>query len=240
MVFIIILLLMPTTISGADLLFKDCPSRTYTANSPFENKLKLLLQSLSSNTSISGGFYNDTIGNSSDRVYGQALCRGDVNSTVYQSCVHDASQDIFKSCKAQEAIWYELCQVRYSSTQFFTMMLYDGKIPEKNKQEKNVSNPNQFGDVLKNLMKKLLEQTAYTSKHMFATGDMKFSGRQSIYGLQQCTRDIPPSDCYKCLDIALTELQKCCSALEGGTIVSRNCNVRFELDQFFNDIYSKD
>ncbi|XP_024156925.2 uncharacterized protein LOC112164829 [Rosa chinensis] len=240
MVFIIILLLMPTTFSGADLLFKDCPSRTYTANSPFENNLKLLLESLSSNTSISGGFYNDTIGNSSDRVYGQALCRGDVNSTVCQSCVHDASEDIFKSCKAQEAIiWYELCQVRYSSTVFFTMMLYDGKIPEKNKQEKNVSNPNQFGDVLKNLMKKLLDQTAYTSKHMFATGDMKFSGRQSIYGLQQCTRDIPRSDCYKCLDIARAELQKCCSALEGGTIVSRNCNVRFELDQFFNDIYSK-
>ncbi|PRQ28544.1 putative protein kinase RLK-Pelle-DLSV family [Rosa chinensis] len=226
---------------AVNLLFKDCPSRTYTANSPFENNLKLLLESLSSNTSISGGFYNDTIGNSSDRVYGQALCRGDVNSTVCQSCVHDASEDIFKSCKAQEAIiWYELCQVRYSSTVFFTMMLYDGKIPEKNKQEKNVSNPNQFGDVLKNLMKKLLDQTAYTSKHMFATGDMKFSGRQSIYGLQQCTRDIPRSDCYKCLDIARAELQKCCSALEGGTIVSRNCNVRFELDQFFNDIYSKD
>ncbi|KAM5588589.1 hypothetical protein ABKV19_006847 [Rosa sericea] len=240
MVFIIILLLMPTTISGTDLLFKDCPSRTYTANSPFENNLKLLLESLSSNTSISGGFYNDTIGNSSDWVYGQALCRGDVNSTVCQSCVHDASQDIFKSCKAQEAIiWYELCQVHYSSTPFFTMMLYDGKIPEKNKQEKNVSNPNQCGDVLKNLMKKLLDQTAYTSKHMFATGDMKFSGKQSMYGLQQCTRDIPRSDCHNCLNSALEELQVCCSAREGGTIVNRNCNVRFELYRFFNDIYSK-
>ncbi|KAL6197578.1 hypothetical protein ACLB2K_033186 [Fragaria x ananassa] len=221
----------------ADFLSEYCHSGSisYTASSPFENNVKLLLESLSSNTSISGGFYNDTIGNSPDQVYGQALCRGDVNSTVCQSCVHDASQEILKRCKNQEAIiWYEQCQVHYSSSPFFSLMVYTGKYPEKNKLEKNVSNPNQFDDVLNNSMKKLLDQTAYISKHMFATVHMKFSRNQSIYGLQQCTRDIIRSECHKCLEIALAELRKCCSTLEGGTIVSRNCNVRFELYQFFN------
>nr|XP_011459939.1 PREDICTED: putative receptor-like protein kinase At4g00960 [Fragaria vesca subsp. vesca] len=239
MVFIIILLLMPTTITGADLLYKYCPDTTharYNADSPFENNLKLLLESLSSNTSISDGFYNDTIGNSPDQVYGQALCRGDVNSTVCQSCVHDASQEIFKGCKHQEAIiWYELCQVHYSNIIFFSTMEYYGKYPEKNKLKKNVSQPNQFVNVLTNLMTNLLDQTAFTSKRMFATGDMKVSGNQSIYGLQQCTRDIIRSECLNCLKSALPELQGCCSTHEGGTIVSRNCNVRFELYRFFNE-----
>ncbi|KAK9936135.1 hypothetical protein M0R45_012996 [Rubus argutus] len=202
--------------------------------------ITLLLESLSSNTSISDGFYNDTIGNSTDRVYGQALCRGDVNSTVCQNCVHDASQEIFKSCKTREAIiWYELCQVHYSFTTFFSQMVYTGKYPEKNSRMKSVSNPDRFKDVLKNLMTKLLRQTANDpSKHMFATGEMKFSGKKTIYGLQQCTRDISGSDCQNCLDSALLELQTCCSSHEGGTIVSRNCNMRFELYRFFNDIYS--
>lgn len=242
--FIIVQFLMPTAISGAnDLLYTYCATnaRNYTPNSTIENNVKLLLESLSSNTSIYGGFYNNTIGNGTDRVYGQALCRGDVNSTVCQNCVRDASQEIFKGCKTQEAIiWYELCQVHYSFTKFFSQMVYTGKYPEKNSRMKSVSNPDHFNDVLKNLMTKLLSQTANDpSKHMFATGEMKFSGKNTIYGLQQCTRDISGSDCHNCLGSALAELQTCCSSREGGTIVSRNCNMRFELYRFFNDTYSK-
>ncbi|XP_050369346.1 uncharacterized protein LOC126787519 [Argentina anserina] len=236
MIFIIILLLFSTTTIDADLLFKDCrETRNYTINSPFGNNLNLLLESLSSNTSTSGGFYNDTIGNGTDRVYGQALCRGDVNSTACRSCVHDASKDIVESCNNSEAIiWYELCQVRYSYITFFSKMDYAEKDPEKNKGEKNVSNPNLLGNVLKSFMSKLVKQTAYNSKLMFATGGVKLSRNQSVYGLQQCTRDISGSDCDTCLNSAVTELLTCCSTREGGTVVSANCNVRFQLYPFFN------
>lgn len=125
MVFIIIVLfLMPTAISGAnDPLYTFCSTnaRNYAPNSSSENNVKLLLEQLSSETSISGGFYNSGMGNDPDRVYGQALCRGDVNSAVCQNCVHEASQEIFKSCKTREAIiWYEQCQVHYSFTKFFS------------------------------------------------------------------------------------------------------------------------
>ncbi|PQQ15143.1 hypothetical protein Pyn_27904 [Prunus yedoensis var. nudiflora] len=174
----IIQLAIPATLSGVDpYIFCSPTARNYTPNSQFENNLKQLLESLSSNTSISGGFYNTTIGNNTDRVYGQALCRGDVNSTVCRNCVYEASQELFKSCNTNDAmIWYEVCQVRYSFQMFFSLMVYIGNYPKQDSREKRVSNP----------------------------GD----------------------------------LWACCSSSQGGAVVGRNCNVRFEMFRFFDDMSS--
>ena len=88
---------MPLILASGELLDIFCPnnSRNYTQNSPFENRLKQLLELLPSNTSITG-FYNTSIGDGDyqDTVYGQALCRGDVNSTACRNCIQNASQKI--------------------------------------------------------------------------------------------------------------------------------------------------
>ncbi|XP_062014792.1 uncharacterized protein LOC133731435 [Rosa rugosa] len=204
------------------------------------HKTLQLLDSLSFNASIFGGFYNNTIGTGRDRVYGQTLCRGDVSSTACQKCVSDASQEIFNSCKSRDAlIWYELCQVRYSYQMFFSSMTYTGKYPDQNNQQKNVSDAHYFGDVLRYLMNNLSGESLFTPpKKMFATGEIELSGNRIIYGLEQCTRDISERDCNDCLVFALEDLSSCCSSHQGGTVVSRNCNVRFEIDQFFNDTSS--
>ncbi|XP_062013392.1 cysteine-rich receptor-like protein kinase 10 isoform X2 [Rosa rugosa] len=240
--FMILSLLLPATVSGEDPLSTFCSADAshYTPSSQFESNLKQLLKSLSFNTSISGGFYNDTIGTSHDKVYGQTLCRWDVNFRVCQKCVSDASQEIFNSCKSTDAmIWYELCQVRYSYQMFFSSMSYTGKYPDQNNQQKNVPDAHYFGDVLMYLMRNLSGKSVFTPpKNMFATGEIEFSGNRTIYGLEQCTRDISESDCNNCLVSALEDLSSCCSSHQGGTVVSRNCNVRFELYRFFNDTSS--
>ncbi|KAM5588592.1 hypothetical protein ABKV19_006850 [Rosa sericea] len=242
MLFMILPLLLPATVSGADPLDTFCSpdARNYTPSSQFESNLKQLLESLSFNTSISGGFYNNTVGTGHDTVYGQTLCRGDVNSTVCQKCVSDASQEIFNSCKSTDAlIWYELCQVRYSYQMFFSSMSYTGKYPDQNNQQKNVSDANYFGDALMFLMDNLSGESVFTPlKSMFATGEIELSGNRIIYGLQQCTRDISESDCKNCLVSALGDLSWCCSSRQAGIVVSRNCNVRFEIYRFFNDTSS--
>ncbi|CAL5408450.1 unnamed protein product [Camellia sinensis] len=58
---------------------------------------------------------------------------------------------------------------------------------------------------------------------------------ESIYGLVQCTRDISHSDCRGCLNDEFGDLEACCSYRQGGTIFSRNCNMRFQLFQFYNE-----
>ncbi|XP_062161245.1 cysteine-rich receptor-like protein kinase 25 [Alnus glutinosa] len=238
LIFLIIPLLIRPILASEDPLSTYCrpDSRTYTPNSLFENHLKLLLEySLPSNTSVTGFYENSTV--EDPKVYGQALCRGDVNSTVCRDCIKNASQEILKQCKSEEAtIWFELCQVRYSGQSFSPLMVYFGKYAEHDYLEKNLSfNPVHFDQVLTYLMKNISSEAAFDPlKRMFATGEIKFSRKETIYGLVQCTRDISNTSCHSCLVQALGDLHTCCDSRQGGIIVSVNCNVRFELHPFYN------
>lgn len=107
--FLIIPHSFPFILAVADPLYTFCSNdtRNYTLTSPFGNNLKLLLEALPSFTQLTG-FNCTSIGKAPHEVYGQALCRGDVNSSAGQTCVKDASQEIFKACKSKEAIlWYD-------------------------------------------------------------------------------------------------------------------------------------
>ncbi|KAM7254792.1 hypothetical protein ACFE04_020033 [Oxalis oulophora] len=217
--------------------FEFCSNdnKNYTHNSPFEGNLKKLLDSLPSNTSQKNGFYNSSIGDDSIKVYGQALCRGDVTSSVCQDCLQNANKQLLESCQSQEAIyWYELCQVHYSSQDFFSTMVYTGKYPDYDYQQRNVSGPAQFETRLVYLMNNISYDAAFSRLLMFATGEINVSRRRTIYGLVQCTRDIDNDSCSSCLQFAINELSGCCSHREGGVVFSRNCNVRFELYRFYN------
>ncbi|KAK7308140.1 hypothetical protein VNO77_41737 [Canavalia gladiata] len=238
LLFLMFIMISLNSVSGADPVDSYCPREFpfYSVNSTFHNNLKSVLGLLSSNNASKMGFYDISIGKGPNKVYGQALCRGDItNSTVCQECIEKASQDIMKRCNSEDAmIWYELCQVRYSFQKFFSIMVYTGKYPKQNDQQKNVSDPDRFDDFLKYLLASLSQEAAFNSANKFAAGDVHFHGNNKIYGLVQCTRDISGTDCSSCLSSALAELAACCSYREGGIIVSRTCNARFQLSEFFN------
>lgn len=224
-------------ITVADHLVTSCSNNTsnYTLNSTFESNLKLLLEKMPSITSLTGFNYT-SVGETPAKVYGQALCRGDVNSSSCQACVEKASQEIFKDCRnyTDAIIWYELCQVHYSFQNMTSLYVYTGKYPDWDSQEKFLSDPEHFSDVLTYLMTNLSTEAAVNpSKHMFATGAIKFRS-ETVYGHAQCTRDIIPDDCQTCLTTASAELEGYCSSRQGGIIVSRNCDVRFELYKYYN------
>ncbi|XVF27808.1 hypothetical protein REPUB_Repub14bG0140700 [Reevesia pubescens] len=234
MLLLILMLFMLSIEVSPNLLFTFCSDNAsnYTSNSTFENNLKQVLESLPSNTS-GIGFYSTSIGDGSDQVYARALCRGDVTTMLCQNCIKNASQEILNSCKTEEAIvWYDLCQVQYSF-QNSSSMVYTGKYPDSNKQEKNISHPGNFNDVLTFLMENISTDAAYVSKLMFGFGEVKFK-KKTIYGIAQCTRDITNSSCQNCLGSALQDLHGCCGSRTGGTVLSRNCNVRFQMYHFYN------
>ncbi|KAL7213383.1 hypothetical protein ACSBR2_015993 [Camellia fascicularis] len=215
----------------------DVSPANYTQNSPFGNNLKRLLESLWSNTPLSQGFKSTVFGNSTDQVYGQALCRGDVTAEVCRNCVQNASQEIMTVCPTQNAIiWHEFCQVQYSYRPFYSWDGYTGMYPDSNKDEKNISDSVGFVVVLKDFMNKLSDQAAFNpSNLMFATGKTKISTNETIYGLVQCTRDISRSDCRVCLNSEFGDLDGCCDYRQGGTVLSRNCNMRFQLYPFYHE-----
>lgn len=237
MLFFIIPLYMPKIVAAEDCLFLFCSNdfQNYTHNSPFENNLIHLLELLPSRTSVTG--FNSTSFGDTRKVYGEALCRGDINSTACKTCIETANKEILQ-CKNEEVVIYlEHCQVRYSYQQF-SIMVYAGKYPDGNKREKTISNedPVHFNKVLKHLMNVLSNEAALnpSNKRMFATGEIQFSKNRTIYGLVQCTRDISDVFCHNCLEFAIGDLKACCYSREGGIVVSRNCNVRYQLYRFYS------
>ena len=148
--------------------------------------------------------------------------------------MENASQEIMKVCKSEEAItWYEFCQVQYSY-QMFSVKVYTGKYPDSNSQKKYVSDPGHFYSVFKDLMGNLTNDAAFDhTKLMFAVGETKLLRNLTIYGLVQYTRDQPGGFCSNCLMSAFGDLSGCCKTHEGGTILSRSCNMRFEVYRFY-------
>ncbi|KAK2977256.1 hypothetical protein RJ640_005518 [Escallonia rubra] len=180
------------------------------------------------------GFANTSVGDGSDQVYGQALCRGDVTPEVCRKCVQNVSKEIMEECQSKDAImWHELCQIQYSYQMFFSLEVYTGKYPDSNEEEKDVPDQAHFQSV-KSLMNTLSEKAAHdASSLMFATGKKEFSKAETIFGLVQCTRDISPNGCRSCFAQSLGDLGACCGHRQGGTVFSRNCNVRFEAHLFY-------
>ncbi|CAL5410904.1 unnamed protein product [Camellia sinensis] len=50
-----------------------------------------------------------------------------------------------------------------------------------------------------------------------------------------CTRDISRRDCRVCLNSEFGDLDGCCDYRQGGTVLSRNCNMRFQLYPFYHE-----
>ncbi|KAL5578983.1 hypothetical protein UlMin_011425 [Ulmus minor] len=202
-------------------------------NTPFEQNLKKVIDSLIFEAPNSGYSYVSFGEEGSGKVYGQAQCRGDVNSTECKKCLEDARLEILK-CKTQESIiWYELCQIHFSSISFNNLMVYGGVRPERNVyHRKDISDPDQLKKTLKK-MERLTDKAAYHSNIMFATEEDSYSKTVTIYGLVQCTRDIPTCDCKLCLNSAWGDLIKYFHSQEGGIILSTSCNVRFETFRFY-------
>ncbi|KAI9199123.1 hypothetical protein LWI28_027859 [Acer negundo] len=95
----------------------------FTANSTYARNLNLLLSSLSSNITVNGGFYNTSIGQDPNKVYGHALCRADVTLEDCGRCVDSTSQEVMTACPRQKAAFMwdgtPACLVRYAERSFF-------------------------------------------------------------------------------------------------------------------------
>ncbi|XP_042511791.1 putative receptor-like protein kinase At4g00960 isoform X2 [Macadamia integrifolia] len=213
-----------------------CISGNYTANSTYQTNLNLLLSSLSSNATIVSGFYNTTIGQNSDKVYGLLLCRGDVTPETCSSCIQLAKDDVTQRCPTEKEaiIWYDLCMLRYSNRSIFSVMEATPSVSLLNPN--NVSNSGQFDQTLAGLMNGLITQAASgSSTHKYAANETYFTSLENLYGLVQCTPDLSQDDCNKCLVGAVDTIANCCdgSRRKGMRVLRPSCSVRYEINDPF-------
>ncbi|XP_038981815.1 cysteine-rich receptor-like protein kinase 6 [Phoenix dactylifera] len=232
-----LIFLSPPT--AGDPIYTHCGSTgNYAANSTYETNLNLLLRSLASNTSLSGGFLNATVGQIPDQIYGLAMCRGDTNASVCRSCLSgDAIQDAPQLCAYNKGaiVGYDDCLLRYSNQRFFSTVATS--VREIKWNVKNVTDASRFAKIVDELMSAITDWAVSNSTRRFATGQMVNSTKApfpQIYGLVQCTQDLSPSQCQQCLQNILEPRPTQLEGKEGGRVVAASCNFRYEIYKFFD------
>ncbi|CAA6668742.1 unnamed protein product [Spirodela intermedia] len=182
--------------------------RNYTDNSTYQANLASLISSLSSSAPATG-FANGTAGEVPDRVYGLAICRGDVDANKCRDCLSRVIQDAAAGCPRNKGatIFYQLCHLRYSDQYFFG----------------SSTGMELSTIVLKNV-----------SDRRFAAASVDFTNFEKIYAYVQCTKDLAPDSCNDCLRNEISAIPQCCNASNGARVFGGSCDIRYGVDPFYN------
>lgn len=222
------------TTEAQNYLYKNCSTNTTTTNSAYHLHLRTLLNSLSSNATE---FHNSTVAGTSpsDTAYGLFMCRGDVDPAICRQCVVNATHRLQTECSLsnQAIIWYDECTVRYSNRSFFSTVDTRPRLGLLNTA--NISNQETFMRLLFRTMNSTADAASKSSigEKKYATMQANISGFQSLYCLAQCTPDLSPSDCRRCLTGVIGDLPWCCQGKQGGRVLYPSCNIRYELYPFY-------
>ncbi|KAG9454225.1 hypothetical protein H6P81_007129 [Aristolochia fimbriata] len=215
-------------------ILTNCPATAanYTPGSQYETNLKALLPSLALNGVRNiDTYYNTSIGSDPDRIYGYAQCMSAASPTSCSACLNKSISDISERCpnRRRATIRYYSCIIRYSDRRFFSES--DSSLTVYIANPGTVIQPTLFNAQLSSLMKNLSDEAAFNSSRL-AWGRTSYNEFSNIYGLAQCTRDLPPNQCSSCLDGTIAYIPSCCQNRLGAGVYFPTCNIRFESSPF--------
>uniref|UniRef100_A0A8R7QYQ0 Gnk2-homologous domain-containing protein n=1 Tax=Triticum urartu TaxID=4572 RepID=A0A8R7QYQ0_TRIUA len=218
--------------------------------STYRENLELLSTALfssasSTRTNLAKGF----VGTDQDHIYGVVVCRGDGVVDACPSCITTAFQDVWRVCtNHKEAhILYKDCIVHISAKD----LIYDSTVvlnrllvftdTTKHNMDPNIPSEvsAKYTDVsidgnIKVLLQETAKQAAYNSTMMYATGRMDvYSTIPLLYSLAQCSLDLPPNDCWDCLDNIRSAAKSFFYQQRGEWIAGVWCNFRYSTYQFY-------
>lgn len=208
------------------LLYNYCNSALYTSGSVYEKNLNLTLTLLAANAYLNG-FYNVSVGNSLNTVYGLAQCMSNVSDTDCQNCVNKASKSIRGFCPNQKeaSMGYKNCLIRYSSQRFFSTSNSNRRYSLANPN--NVTDPVLWNRQLGSLLQELSSNAA-SAPSRFAVGSTNYKDSDNLYALVQCTRDLAEDSCLSCLHDVIGHISEYCYGKIGCRICSLSCTLRYE------------
>ncbi|GMJ14615.1 cysteine-rich RLK (RECEPTOR-like protein kinase) 14 [Hibiscus trionum] len=209
----------------------------FTANSTYAENRDLVLASLPHNVSASGGLFNATIGQNSDKVYALGMCIEGDTSDRCTRCLNFTINDLIASCPNQkEALSWGadlLCLVRYANRSFYGILELDPVEAGFNTGD-ITSNLTQFDMVWTSLMDSVVRKASNGSSSLkYATGEADLPPFRKIYALMQCTPDLSDKDCDTCLRQSAAHYENCCRGKQGGYVRRPNCYFRWDLYPFY-------
>ncbi|KAF8695533.1 hypothetical protein HU200_037378 [Digitaria exilis] len=129
---------------------------------------------------------------------------------------------------------YARCLVRYDDASFF------GVADTSPAHRFVVPNPNNFSDAeslggAREWLAGRMPAAAAQSPARFAFDDeavVTGNTTTTLYGLAQCTEDLPVEECTRCLASHTSWLGVCCADMDGVRLVGPSCYLRYELMAF--------
>ncbi|XP_042471466.1 cysteine-rich repeat secretory protein 38-like [Zingiber officinale] len=206
----------------------DCGGDAYNSSSSFGRSLSGLLSSLtflSSNSNSANA--TATAGAGRDSVYGLYMCQGDLFGSNCQSCIQTAVAGANQSCPGvhRAIVYYDQCHLCYSDANFFGVVDADGF---------NMTNPLEVTSsrMAFNILSDLVQAAPQQRPFMFATN---LSDMYPLFALAQCTADLSPDGCRRCLTASLAGIENCCIQRKGWRYLSPSCWIRYEPTPFFGN-----
>lgn len=182
-----------------------------------------------------------SVGNGNTTAYGLYLCYDYVTLENCKKTITMATQAFTRLCRnsTDATIWEEQSMLRVSNKRFFSQLDMTGNINKYNTLI--VSEAEKFRSVVNTSLYELALNAAFNSSaHMYATQSVAFSAAQHIYSLVQCTMDLSPIDCHRCLQTAIVEVLGSENyRYRGGRLLSKSCYLRYEFYQFYEGKSSK-
>ncbi|KAJ1698449.1 hypothetical protein LUZ63_006961 [Rhynchospora breviuscula] len=212
----------------------------YTANTTYDFNLRTLFTNLTTaatNSSTNFGFAKSIVGSIPSAIFGLALCRGDVNSSVCYSCLSQAIRDIQNLCpyNKESTIYYDFCLLLFSNQNFLSS-------PDDTQQsvflvDSNITGSQTlFDSYVHYLMTTTADYSAFNSSKKFGTAQLNHSEAfPEIYGLAQCRPDMSDSDCSSCLNGKI-DMMKFYSGKIGWGTLSFRCNIRYQTSLFYKGV----
>ncbi|GMJ14613.1 cysteine-rich RLK (RECEPTOR-like protein kinase) 14 [Hibiscus trionum] len=227
-------LLIGVTIVAAS---KCYDTGNFTVNSTYGKNRDLILASLLSNVSAKGGFFTDSVGQNSGRVYALGMCRGDSTPHGCYTCLNSSIHGLIASCPNQKQAlsWGgdPPCMARYADRPFFGILELEPTDAGYNTGD-ITSNLTEFDTVWEGLIDSVVRKASNGSSSLkYATGEADLPPFRKIYALMQCTPDLSDKDCDTCLRQSAGYYESCCHGKQGGYVQKPNCWFRWDLYPFY-------
>ncbi|XP_044968679.1 cysteine-rich receptor-like protein kinase 6 isoform X2 [Hordeum vulgare subsp. vulgare] len=214
------------------------PYGGFVADSDYKAALSLLAATMPKNASMSPGhFATGQAGVASGDVWALAFCQGDANTSTCYDCLQQTFEDVISSCDYKDAtIYYDSCLLAYSNIHFRADDDTDYSPTYPIRNLKNATKePEQFQRIVAALMNATASSAAFNSStRLYASGQAEFDKElPEVYAWAQCTPDLSPDRCWRCLVQIMRVLPTFMTDAVGGRVLGIRCNLRYETQPFF-------
>ncbi|PWA76292.1 gnk2-like domain-containing protein [Artemisia annua] len=204
-----------------------------TVNTVYQANVRNLLDSLVTSAPLQDGFFNTTVGDGSDQVYGLAWCRADVSPEACSDCLNSSISTPLRDCTESKdmAIWTTLCSLRYSNESFFGKHWTNSS--SSTYGYNGLDDPSVFSQgfsMMENIARNVSNQPL-----MFETRAIDVGANGGRYGLGQCSRDLSKSECENCLEGLLTNYQTYVLNRTGWEMLGVSCGMWYDDVRFYDN-----